>query len=406
MRKMFPNFGVRNIALFYWVTLFVNGWFILPNWVFYFRQYISQTQVGVVEGIAVLIGILMEVPSGVLADLLGKRNTIVAGSIFQLASCLILINSREFTHFILGNAVMFIGFAFHSGAIEALAYDSLKEKGQANNYSEVIGKSSSIIIAATLISTFVGGYLYGIAPQAPFYAWIVFLLLSIVLLLFMTEPSVDSAKFNVRNYIIHLQEGTKTIFQANLKNLLIPIFTFAIFIKLYQGIVRQSTAAYFGYTGETFGYLFSLISVPAIYASFQFGKIRTLLGDKKLILVNLISFTSAFIIASFTRNPWVGASFYLIINLIENIARPLTSSLINESVDSKHRATALSTLALFSQIPYIVLVLFFASMTDQAHLSQLFTLYWISLLGVTVYSLVFVKKAERYSATISPKTTT
>lgn len=398
MRKIFPTFGVRNISLYYWLTLFVNGWFILPNWVFYFRQYITQTQVGVVEGIAVLIGILMEVPSGVLADLLGKRNTIIAGSIFQLISCLILINSREFAHFILGNAVMFIGFAFHSGATEALAYDSLKEKDQAGNYSEVIGKSSSIIIAATLISTFVGGYLYGLAPQAPFYAWIVFLFLSIILLLCMTEPSIDSVKFNVRNYLIHLQEGTRTIFQANLKNLLIPIFTFAIFIKLYQGIVRQSTAAYFGYTGETFGYLFSLISLPAIYASFQFGQLRTYLGDKKLILLSLGSFTMAFFIASLTRNFWIGASFYLVINLIENIARPLTSSLINESVDSKHRATALSTLALFSQIPYIMLVLFFAFMTEQSKLPKLFTIYWVVLLGVLIHSMIFVRAHP-----ISPK---
>jgi MFS family permease len=397
MRKLFPSFGVKNIALFYWITLFINGWFILPNWVFYYRQYISQTQVGVVEGVAVLIGILMEVPSGVFSDLLGKKNTIIVGSLLQLISCIILINAHEFTQFLIGNGTMFIGFAFQSGATEAFAYDALKEKGHADKYPDVIGKASSIVIAATLISTFVGGYLYGISPRAPFYAWIVFLTISIFFLWQTTEPAIETAKFNVKNYLMHLKEGTATLFNLRLRNYLVPLFTFAIFIKLYQGLVRQSTADYFGYTGETFGYLFAVISIPAIYMSFHFDKVRKFFKDKSLILLNLTVFVVAFFTAAMTKNMWIGAGYYLVINSVENIAKPLTSSIINERIDSKHRATALSTLALFSQIPYIILVLFFALMTEKQNLPHLFVLYGLVVMAVTIYSLFFVKN-ERSSS--------
>lgn len=379
MHRHLSSFGVKNIALFYWLTLFINGWFILPNWMFFYRQFITQTQVGVVEGIAVIIGIIMEVPSGVLADLLGKRNTIILGSFFQIVSCLILINSTEFLHFLLGNSAMFIGFACHSGATEALAYDSLKEHGKSSKYSEVIGKASSIMIAATLISTAVGGYLYGISPTLPFYAWSIFLSLSILIAVFMTEPKVDTVKFSFYNYLIHLKEGTATLFNQSLRKYLIPMFTFAIIIKLYQGIVRQSTAAYFGYTGETYGYLFAAISIPAIYVSFKFSHLRKRFGDERLTYFSLITFALAFFIASLTNNPVFGGLYYLIINGLENIIKPLTSSIINEHTDSSHRATTLSTLALFSQIPYIFLTMLFAFMTEPQNLPKLFWLYVFGL---------------------------
>jgi len=395
VKKYFPSFDVNNIRLFYWLTLFVNGWFILPNWVFYFRQFISQGQVGLVEGVAVLIGIIMEVPSGVLADLLGKRKTIILGSLFQVISCLTLINSTEFIHFLLGNSIMFIGFAFHSGATEALAYDSLKEKKKSDKYPEVIGKSSSITIAATLISTVVGGYLYGLSPTYPFYAWTVFLALSVIVLSFMNEPKVDTVKFDFRNYLTHLKEGTASLFNNNLRPYLLPMFTFAIFIKLYQGIVRQSTAAYFGYTGETFGYLFAAISIPAIYISFKFDKLRSRFGDNRLIMFSLVSFTLAFLVSALTNNMLVGALYYLVINSIENITKPLTSTIINEHTDSSHRATTLSTLALFSQIPYIILTMVFAYMTETQNLPTLFWIYVVILATITL-KRSFGKKYHYY----------
>jgi MFS family permease len=286
---------------------------------------------------------------------------------------------------------MFIGFSFHSGATEAFAYDSLKDVGQEGRYPEVIGKSSSIVIAGTLISTFVGGYLYGLAPQAPFYAWIVFLLLSVILLLFTNEPRVDTVKFNVKNYLVHLKEGTLTLFNHKLHNYLVPLFTFAIMIKLCQGIVRQSAAAYFSFTGETFGYVFAAISIPAIYLSFKFGQIRMRFSDRSLILFNLIFFLFAFILVVFTQNMVLGVAYYLIVNAAENLAKPLSSSIINERIDSKHRATVLSTLALFSQIPYIILVLFFSRMTEATNLPYLFGGYAIVVLLVTIYSYLFVK---------------
>ncbi|KKU44747.1 MAG: Quinolone resistance protein norA [Microgenomates group bacterium GW2011_GWA2_46_7] len=368
MRKMFPTFSLNNIKTYYWLGIFLNGWFILPNWVFFFRQHITQIQIGWVEGAAVLVGILMEVPSGALADLLGKKKTIIAGSLIIILACLVLINATSFTHFLIGNIMMFIGFSFQSGATEAFAYDSMKEKGTEQHYDVVAAKHTSLSIAATLFSTFVGGFLYSLAPEAPFYAWILFLSISIALLLYTTEPKIDTTRFSAKVYLTHLKEGVKTLFSHSLRNYLIPILMLPITIKLYQGLVRQSMAGYFGYTGETFGYLFALVSIPAIYLSFKYDLLRKFWSNKNILLFNLFSFMCAFFVASITQSLLWGGGVYLIINLTENIAKPLISSLINERIDSKHRATTLSTLSLVTQTPYIILVTFFAFMTEEVNL--------------------------------------
>ncbi len=64
-----------------------------------------------------------------------------------------------------------------------------------------------------------------------------------------------------------------------------------------------------------------------------------------------------------------------LLNTIEKFAQPHISVIINSRIDSKHRATTLSTLALFSQIPYTILVLGFAYLTEPRSINILYGVY-------------------------------
>jgi len=388
----FPTYAIRNIKLYYWLGIFFNGWFVLPNWVFYFSKYISRTEIGIVEGIAILVGIIMEVPSGVIADLLGKKRTIIIGSIFQFLSCLIIILAHQFWQFLVGNILMFVGFAFQSGALEAFAYDSLKEKSQSHHYDVVIAKQTGIAIFTTVLATAIGGLLYAFNPSYPYYAWAIFIFISILILSKTTEPKVDTYTFTVTNYFRQLKEGIAGLFGKKLRTYLLPILAISILIKLYQGLVRQSMAAAFSFNGETFGYLLSVILIPGALVSFNFDRLRQYFGEKKLLILTLVAYALAFVLALLTRNIFVGGVIFLIIMLTERIAEPLTSVLINHRIDSKHRATILSTKALFAQIPYIILVLGFAQYTLPDKLNILFLIYIILIFTSLFHSLLFINR--------------
>lgn len=386
--------NLKNITIFYWLGLFLNGWFILPNWFFLYSQHLTIKEIGIVEGIAILTGILLEIPSGALADKIGKKKTIILGSIFILLSCVLLIEASALIDFIIGEVSMFVGFALHSGATEAFGYDSLVEQGMESSYDKVIGKHTSIAIGATILSTFFGGFLYGINPVAPFYAWGLFMIFSITALMFATEPVVIVNKQASNTYTTHIVEGVRSLFSQGIRVYLVPIITIVCMIKLSQGMVRQSMASYFSFNGETFGYLFALVTIPAVGFSFVFDRIKNYWGSKKLIILNLAGFLVGFIAAIVSKSPYMGAFVFLIFSILHTINVPLVSVIINQSIDSTHRATTLSTLALISQIPYIILVFLFPFMIEMDNILSLFWIYVVLIVIGLFYSIIRIKKND------------
>jgi hypothetical protein len=89
----------------------------------------------------------------------------------------------------------------------------------------------------------------------------------------------------------------------------------------------------------------------------------------------------------------VGALVFLLLMTTEKFAQPLISVIINDRVESKHRATTLSTVALLAQIPYILLMLMFAQIVESTTIRYLFA--FIILILVLSLGWVIVNSATR-----------
>ena len=121
-------------------------------------QGFSLTQLGIMEGIFHLTSFLMEVPTGIVADLFGRKTSRLLGRILFLGSLFILYYSRSMPVQCLGFVLTAIGYNLESGAGEALIYDSLKETGNEDGYKKIAGINNIIFEAGTVISLIVGGY--------------------------------------------------------------------------------------------------------------------------------------------------------------------------------------------------------------------------------------------------------
>jgi len=367
--------------LYYFLTIFLNGWFILPNWVFYFGKFITIVQIGLIDGISKIVGLVIEVPSGTISDIFGKKITLLIGNIAIIISCLILISSFNFVHLLTGSIVMFIGFAFISGAKEALLYDSLIEIGKENQYDEILGKISSISIATTIASIFIGGFLYGINPVFPFIAWAIFSLIAVIILIFMKEPQIEKDKSKTVTFMTTIKDGVNSIFGAKFRKYLFPVLFLSMFIRSYEGVVRQNMGAYFGFNGETLGYIIAISFIPALITAYNYKKIKAKIGSCNFEYMLGLIFLTAFSVAFFAT--WYfGAITFILIYVAQELARPFILGRINRGVESSHRATAISTVSLLSDIPYLILVIGFGSMLG---LSNLKYLYVIFLGAVCVY---------------------
>ena len=112
----------------------------------------SLWEIGLAEGVFHAVSLLFEVPSGMAADLLGRKRTILCGSGFLLLYNLLMAFAPNLLAVCLAMCLNALANTMFSGTREALVYDSLKQAGQEDDYLRVCADSSQI----TLLSGAVG----------------------------------------------------------------------------------------------------------------------------------------------------------------------------------------------------------------------------------------------------------
>lgn len=134
--------------------------------VFLLSRGFTLAQVGVAEGVFHVVSFLCEVPSGMAADLVGRKRTLALSSLFGVASALAMAFSRSFWGVCAAMALQALMYNLCSGTQEALAYDSLKAAGREGDY---LRRNAWLLGAAQVsssLSRLLGGAaaLLGVAP--------------------------------------------------------------------------------------------------------------------------------------------------------------------------------------------------------------------------------------------------
>lgn len=128
----------RNIKLDH-ISVFITNLNMQSSvWVLYLAYCgLSLAKIGLLEGIYHATSILCEIPSGAVADLLGRKRSMILSRICIGVSCLLMLFSRSFGLFALSFIIQALGNNFNSGSEEALVYNSMKCIGQEEQYMRV-----------------------------------------------------------------------------------------------------------------------------------------------------------------------------------------------------------------------------------------------------------------------------
>ncbi len=138
-------FDLPNIRGFIAFRLFFNARFYYPVFTILFLDFgLSLSQFAMLNTAWALAIVGLEVPSGALADLIGRRRLLIASAwLMILEMGLLVLAPREHPELLfavlLGNRLISgAAEAAASGADEALAYDSLKVHGLTDHWSKVL----------------------------------------------------------------------------------------------------------------------------------------------------------------------------------------------------------------------------------------------------------------------------
>jgi MFS family permease len=156
----------RNIGLFLAFRILFHTRLYYPVFMVMFLDYgITVEEFGLLNAIWAATIVLLEVPSGALADLVGRRRLVVAGAVLMVAEMLLLVLVPVPSPWVLpalvcNRIVSGAAEAFVSGADEALAYDSLVACGRTGEWPRVLERLMRWSGVATIVGMIAGSLLY------------------------------------------------------------------------------------------------------------------------------------------------------------------------------------------------------------------------------------------------------
>lgn len=341
---------------------------------------LSINQIAVWQAIINIGMFFAEVPTGFLADIFGKRQSLVAGKILISIYYFFLLVSNNYYILLLAAFIFGIGSTFISGTNEALLYDILlsKKDEECSNTGDYFGRFSSIIIISIGISMLIGGEIQKLGWGLLLSLCLIFQIISIIFVqsININETHRIDIKSTLYNYISAIQSEIKKMHVVLL--ILALGMNIGVISALY--ILSQNELSKFGFSISNISIFFAVESVLSFLVLFNIDKIKNAYkGEKSMIIVSIFS-CLIFMLLSFS-NRYLFMLAIISISLLNNYFTVIMVDRLNLMIDSKVRTTIMSV---FNSISALMMAaIFFLT----SKLGEKYNLFLI-IAGVLSYILL------------------
>jgi len=135
----------NNIKIIYSLKFLDGLVFFLPILALYFEQSLfTITNVALIFSVRAIAQTVLEVPTGAMADLMGRKKTFIAAQISFLIALVFLSIGGSLTMFFLFALIDGFSRSLKSGTVSSLIFDTLKEEKRDNLFKKVSGTGSAI----------------------------------------------------------------------------------------------------------------------------------------------------------------------------------------------------------------------------------------------------------------------
>jgi MFS family permease len=390
MKKLYE----RNIILSYIISSLGWGRFFIPVLaLFYVASQVSLEQLGIIMGVFFLVILLLEIPSGVVADLLGKRNVIIIAYATFLIELILIAFFNGFWIFLIAKIISGIGVSLSSGAHQALLYDSLKKLKREDEHKKIAGNKLAIINVSMAFVFIIGAYLFTISPKLPAIASIPFTAAAFIVAFFYTEPYKNKRKLNFKNSFLQFKEGM-TYFWNHSYLKYIAFLTLAAAAPIT--ILQSYSSAYFEIILipiALIGVIAFIASMISAYVAKKANQIEEKIGEKKsLFLIQALIVIAAMTMALML--PYYGFLFYFIVAFVYGFANVIINHYVNQHIETSHRATMLSINNMFRSIGIFILMPFTGYLIKVKSMSFSFTTIGIIILVYFIVLYIFSKSLK------------
>lgn len=386
-----------NIWKLYILRGLVFAWFPIPTMILFYQSHgLDLEQAVLLKTIFSLSILVLEVPSGYIADRLGRKFCLVAGGVIWTLGWLFYCVGNSWSIFALAEILTGIAGSLISGADTAIAYETLLQLNRSSDYRILEGRLVAIAGITEAVCGIIGAAIAQRNLVYPFYLQTVCLLLYCCLALTLKEPKRQLEIVNAQRI-----ESLKTIIidvfisRPNLCWTILLGSTFSsasfLIVWLSQDYLKQINVsiAAMGWAWALFHGMMSLASVNA-------RRVEAAWGMKKTLLVLVLSLSMAYMLLGSINNLG-GIVFIGIIYLVRGIYSPLVLNLINQQIPSSVRATVLSLNSFAFRLSFAIIAPVLGAIAAAESLSLALLVggwYFLLVGGLCWWSLVRLKTIE------------
>lgn len=344
---------------------------VVLNYIFFFTMSLDVTQgiwmlylaskgmtlfqLGILEGIFHLTSVVMETPTGVVADLYGRKLSRLLGRGMFILSALIMVAADGFGWFALVFILWGLSYNLESGAGQALLYDSLDEIGESHRFMKVTGVNEFLFQIAGVAALLTGGWIGRFNYRNVFLVAALLGGVSLVEALFFTEVEIVRDKERKKDILSSMKRQYAESFKAirnhpKLSYLLVFLAVIASFVTLTFYYLQNYLKGQ-GFNEFQIGAVLAGAALSAALGGLLSEKIDRMLGEKRVL--KWLPLLTAAGLWGLAFDEILIPCFFLL-NALDSILFVTLSSYINKRLESDKRATILSAESMLFSISMIL----------------------------------------------------
>lgn len=319
--------------------------------------------------------VVFEIPTGVVADTIGRKASYLLGIATLFVSTLLYVASARFEWgiggFLFASVLLGFGFTFQTGAVDAWLVDALDHLEHEVPRDQVFARGGMVGGVSMLLGTLIGGFLGTLNLQFPYVLRAVLLVGAFIhVLVFMREIGFESRPLKVTSF----GRETDRIFKAGLTfGWRSPVVRPLLLVSLVQGLfmmflfyssqplalkllgredlvwVAAAVTALFGLMGV----VGNLCVAPLSRTRFGASPPRVLAAGAGVLAVVAAGIGLTGVLAPDTGSPWalaVMVALFAVFGVTFGIVGPVRQAFINTQIPSTERATVLSLDSFFADV--------------------------------------------------------
>ena len=306
--------------------------------------------------------VVFEIPTGVVADTVGRKASYLLGTITLAASTalywLLWVWSAPFVWWAVASVLLGLGFTFFSGAVEAWLVDALTSTGYTGSLEAVFGRG----LVVTGIAMFVGSVLGGVVAQAtdlgvPFVVRAVIL---VVMFVFAAVVMRDMGFTPDRS--LGPLKATRQVLSASVEHglrkrsvryvILSAPFASGVGIYAFYALQPYLLELYGDPSAYSIaGLAAAVLSLAQVAGGVLAPRLRGMFARRTTTVIgaSLISIATL-ILLGLNGVFWLAIILLVVWGFVFAVAGPVRQAYLNDMIPSKQRATVLSFDSLFGSL--------------------------------------------------------